>query len=175
MANTYTLISSYTVPTTTTSVVAAFTAIPQTYTDLRVLTTLKVTEMGGWYDAFVYFNGDSTGVSQYLYGAGNGVGNGTDGSNITIRTTASSGTAANIYGNQDYYIPNYTISGRYKTIQMDQAAENASTTGSSAIQMFSNGYSTTVTAPITSISFKAVLAASTVAGSKFWLYGIKNS
>lgn len=174
MANTHKLIATYTVPTTTSAIVTAFTSIPQTYNDLRIYTTLKVSTTGAWYDSFVYFNNDNTGSGYYLYGTGTGVGSGTE-SVLNLRVTASNPDQVDIYSNVDLYIPDYTVNGKYKTMQADQVAEG---NRAGAIQMFTNMYSTTVTAPITSIGFRNVAFGSgetIIAGSKFWLYGINRS
>lgn len=167
----HTLIASHTVNSDTSSIVATFNNIPQTYTDLKLVTTIKVGTTGGWYDSFIYFNGNKSGYGHFIYGSGTGTSGANDPSDMTLRTTASNSLASGIFGNTTLYIPNYTLSGRNKTYLADQSAEQNATSG---IQMWTSTRSN-VTDPITSIDFQAVGGSVIVAGSKFWLYGIKNS
>ena len=164
------LLGSYTVPSDTTSLITVFSNIPQTYTDLKILTTIKVGSTGAWYDSFIYFNGNNSGAGYFIYGSGSGASGSTE-NVLNMRTTASSSAASGIFGNTTLYIPDYTLSGRNKTMIADQSAEGAQASG---IQMWTNMRSD-VTDPITNIGFKCVGTDVIVAGSKFWLYGIKNS
>jgi hypothetical protein len=171
--STHRLIASYTLPSNTTSVFTAFTSIPQTYDDLLIKTDFKAATTGGWYDINMFINGDNAGFGYYSYGTGSGIGASTE-NNLNYRTTASASTAANIYGNTQIYIGNYAASGVRKAILADQSAENNSGAANSAICMITDQY-TTNTNPITTIGFQAIGGANTIAGSSFWLYGIKNT
>jgi hypothetical protein len=146
-----------------------FTSIPQTYTDLKVL--LSEYAGNGGPTPRVRFNGSSSGYSEkLLYGDGS-----------TAASASSSGAdhfewitngttgASNIFGNAEFYIPNYT-SSNYKSVSGDSVQEANTTATSTYLDagLWSN------TAAITSISIYAYFGAF-AQYSTAYLYGISNS
>lgn len=138
---------------------ADFTNIPQGYTDL----VIRYTARGG--DNAVISTGDS-----YVNGAG-WTGVRIIGGNTTVATSLwptmnySGGlTTTNTYSSGEFYISNYTLTGR-KPISANYCIENNS---SSAAYEFSHAFSTNTTTAITSISFQGGF----IAGSSWYLYGV---
>ena len=112
-----------------------FTNIPQTYTDLLLVMSMRTTVDGAgqWYDVNVNFNGVSTNQSQrVLYGAGSGSGVSISENALNIRTSDSANTA-NTFGNASFYVPNYRGSAA-KSISMNVVSENNATGAFQAIQ-----------------------------------------
>lgn len=175
MALTYQAIASTTVATGGTASVT-FSSIPQTYTDLKLVysTRLSNNNTVTWYDLFLRFNGTTSGYAGiYVYnGAANSPTSGPDGTDaIYLRPTSNLATA-NVFANGEAYISNYT-SSNYKSVVVDNVTEN---NGSQAFvgltaSLWSN------TAAITSITLipNSVVSATIDANSTFTLYGIKNS
>lgn len=171
--NTMTLIEAKTLTSTTASI--TFTAIPQTYTDLKIVYSARSTASTGaeGFDATISFNGATTNrSSRVLRGSGS-----TASSNIIsdptdfrlLRAIQPSDYTASVFSNTEIYIPNYT-SSNLKTFSVDGAAENnATATGMSLISgLWSD------TAAITSITIGG-MNGSLTADSNFYLYGIKSS
>ena len=118
----------------------AFTNIPQTYTDLYVVLSLRSSASGGAYDPILYrFNQSTTGYSaRSLYGNGASAGSGTP---TTATSTAASGTwgrlndagiptasqTASTFGSTSFYVPNYTSSNN-KSVSSETVEENNATT-----------------------------------------------
>ena len=174
MPNTYTLISSNTLNSTTASV--TFSAIPSTYTDLIVKCFVRGVAVGTEDTLRVEINGLSTSI----YSSTRMMGNGSSPTSarflrgeggLYFASTQESTTTANTFSNCELYIPNY-LSTTLKVASGVSAPEtNASTdTGvNSAYAGLAN-----VTTAITSLTFITV-AGSMASGSSFYLYGIKNS
>lgn len=101
-----------------------FTNIPQTYTDLVILASLRSTRGGGNVaDIRAEFNGSSTGyTAKRLYGDGSSAGS--DNSLASLGNAASQ--TANTFSSHYFYIPNYTSSNN-KSFSLDSAAENNAT------------------------------------------------
>jgi hypothetical protein len=168
MANTYTLISSSTVGSGGAANIE-FTSIPATYTDLLVLATARSTRTGSVDDLVIQFNSSTSNLSgKRLFGTGSG----TASDNLTdIRGFAvASGSTANTFSNNSFYIPNYTSSTNYKSVSVDYVNENNATESYSGITagLWSS------TAAITSIKLLANNG-NLEQYSTFYLYGIKNS
>lgn len=145
-----------------------FTSIPQTYTDLLVLVSLRGTTSQIYILTDIFFNGSTTGFSSRgLEGNGSSAVSYT---NSTIYINAGNGatSTANTFSNHSIYIPNYAGSTN-KSVSVDGVSENNATTAYASIQagLWAN------TAAITSIQIKA-RADSFVAGSTVSLYGIKS-
>jgi len=159
-----------------------FSNIPQTYTDLKVVLSLRGDTAGAYGQVLgLQFNGTTSGYSaKDVYGQGSGTP--TSGS---YTTTTIGGVAyarlgdggittptqtSNTFINGEMYIPNYT-SSNYKSFSYDFVPENNGT----------NVYNTTLlaglwsnSAAITSIKF-APANGNFVEFSTFYLYGISNS
>jgi len=154
-----------------------FSSIPSTFTDLKVVTSIRTTRSNTdpGADIQVYFNG--SGGTAYSLKELRGIGSGTPGSGSTTGAAylgflighSSYGTA-NTFANTEIYIPNYT-SSNYKSVSCDSVIENNGTTA------FANLYAGlwSNTSAITSITIADNNSSSFVQYSSFYLYGINNS
>lgn len=167
MATTYTLIEAKTLTTTTSDV--TFSSIPATYTDLKLTASVRALRTGFPADDLVIqFNGSTSGYSgKRIYAIGTGV---AADSPADIRGFASDADeTANVFGSNDFYIPNY-LSSNYKSVSVDMVTE---TNGTDApIGFFAGLWSNT--AAINSIKVFCNNS-NMVQYSTFYLYGIKNS
>lgn len=123
MANTYTLIASNTLSTTTASV--TFSSIPATYTDLVILSSTRDgTNADNNSEFKVKFNGSATSYSnKYLQGSGSAASSGTYGTTYLYTGETDSNTAtASTFGSSTIYIPNYT-SANNKSVSSDLVSE----------------------------------------------------
>ena len=148
-----------------------FSNIPQTYTDLIVKVSARVTNSGGPYGFVFYFLpygtsykssqlvGDGTNASSQAYNFAVGLAGNTPGASET----------ANTFNNTELYIPSYATNQK-KSITAYSVAENNATTAYQVL--VTNTYETTT--PVTSIVLGP--SSGTMAQySTFTLYGIKNS
>lgn len=169
MATTCKLIASVTLGSSATSI--DFSDIPGTYTDLLIIASMRSDRASNTTDATrLRFNSSSSGYSyRYLQ---------SDGSTATSQAATSQSAAigpimpaatatANSFGNHEWYIPNYT-GATSKSIAPVGVQETNS--ASATIHMSAGLWSGT--AAITSISIFSANAASFVAGSSAFLYGI---
>jgi len=167
MANTYYLIEEKILTTTTSDI--TFSSIPATYTDLKLTASVRALRTGFPADDLVIqFNGSTSGYSgKRLYAIGSGI---TSDTQSDIRGFASDADeTANVFGSNDFYIPNY-LSSNYKSVSVDMVTE---TNGSDApIGLFAGLWSNT--AAINSIKVFCNNS-NMVQYSTFYLYGIKNS
>ena len=174
---TYTLIASSTVGAGGASSVA-FTSIPSTYTDLKVVTSLRSTTGGAvTYSLFMKMNNLTTSIYSQKALEGNGSAassfsqSGAD-SAVRAGTVSGTGATANTFSNSEIYIPNYTSSNN-KSASIDTVTETNATT------VYSNliAYLVSSTAAITDLTFTTEPAGgvSFAQYSTFYLYGIKNS
>lgn len=149
----------------------AFSSIPQTYTDLKLVlsgrSTIAENAVSG------AFNGSTANFSNMiLFGNGataasNRPGGGT-GNNTVMYQNLSTDTA-NMFSNSELYIPNYTASTN-KSFYSDSVLENNATT---AYQLFVAGL-WSQTAAITSITL-TIAAGNFAQHSSASLYGISKS
>lgn len=101
-----------------------FSSIPQGYTDLKLVLSLRDSNNSG--TVFLKFNGSGTGYSaKGLYGTGAAAAS----ENLTNASMQAnpSGYTANTFGNEEVYIPNYTSSNN-KSYSIDSVTENNATT-----------------------------------------------
>ena len=172
MPSTYTLISSNILTSSAASV--TFSAIPSTYTDLVLRTSLRVDSATTRTGAKLTINSITSGYSEtYLLNydsvatSGQYTGNAffwneyIDGNNATSNTFSSG----------ELYIPNYAGSTN-KPMSLYSVAEGNSTTGYGA---YSKALLSSNTAIISSITFAGNSTAQFVSGSSFYLYGISKS
>jgi hypothetical protein len=170
MPNTFTLIQTLTAGAGGQSEFD-FTSIPQTYTDLVLKFSLRITTGGydstPWVTGRLRFNGSTFPTSaKQLYGTGSATGSDTNLAPIFMEDT--DGTAS-IFGNGEIYIPNYTSTVN-KAISVDVIGENNATASLAVLWSGLN----TLTSPITSITI--FQDGYTIAQySSASLYGIKNS
>jgi hypothetical protein len=157
------LIESKTLGTAAASI--EFTSIPQTYTDLVVLVSLRASDTGPW--AGIEFNGSAANFTRRaLEGTGSSVSSTsrTDGLNAIVQNPSDS--TASTFSNSSIYIPNYTGSTA-KSVSIDTISENNATAVVQAITAFLWNN----TAAITSLTIRAQVG-NLVAGSTISLYGI---
>lgn len=157
------LIETKTLGSSATSI--EFTSIPQTYTDLLLL--FSVRSDGTNHTLWVQFNGVTTGYTSRRLG---GTGSGIESSSSTEAYFAysnGSGQTANTFGSTSLYIANYT-SSVIKTVISDSINENNAT----AAESFINTGLWNNTAAITSVKIDPVGDPNLVAGSTISLYGI---
>jgi hypothetical protein len=166
MPNTLIPIQTYTLSSTASSV--TFSNIPQNYTDLKVVSSIRTssTPSGA---VLIAFNGSSTNMStRGLYGNGSSTAS-YSASNSLGGLVNISTTTASTFANSELYIPNYAGS-TFKSSSMDGVSEN-NATGASA---FFSANLWSQTAAITSITLTPEGGDNLVAGSTFTLYGISN-
>lgn len=168
MPVTYDLISSSTISGSSTSSVT-FSSIPQTYTDLVVMSSFKKTS-GGAANDYLQFNND-TATTYYsftiMYGAGSSyagayrrTSNGTPFSGIVIDDVVTTEYNAN-----HHHILNYTNATTFKTVIGSGGPIN------SAVQMVAGLWRQT--AAITTVKVNISDNNPWVAGSTVSLYGVK--
>jgi len=169
MANTYTLINSGTMASAAQTF--SFNSIPATYTDLKLVMSIRNTLNGVYWFGGIKFNsssanfiiktveGDGTNALSQSLTQGGGLGNGPT-------------STSNTYSNVELYISNYA-STLYKSYILDTAIENNGTGGlvGCAAGLWSD------TQPINAIEIYPAYYGSSdlVAGSSFYLYGISNT
>ena len=165
MANNYILLQSIQLTQTTASV--TFSNIPQSgYTDLKVLTSTRMTASGYGTDMTIAFNGSTSNFEgRRIYGYSGSAYSDTQ-SNVSGLVVGTSATA-NTFSVNELYIPNY-LSSNVKSYSIDAVSENNSATAY-LLEISANRWLST--AAINSITF-GVSSSSFAAGSSFSLYGI---
>jgi hypothetical protein len=146
-----------------------FTSVPQFYSDLIILASVRDDRnvIANGFNLIV--NGSTANSSgRNLYGSGSS----TASLSLSSEQLVNSGTAtASTFGNMSIYIPNYSVNGVNKSFSIDAVSE---TNGTEAYQSIFAGL-WAGTAPITSIgiSMDSQFGGSNfVAGSSISLYGI---
>ncbi len=123
MANTYEAIATVTVGAGGAASID-FTSIPQTYTDLHLLVSMRE-ETSASAVAFIKFNNTTTNRSErYLQGNGSSASSGT--TTVLQFIVCQPSDTANTFGNASIYIPNYTSSNN-KSVSSDSVSENNAT------------------------------------------------
>lgn len=175
MANaTFVLLGSQVLSTTASSV--TFSSIPQTFTDLKLVMSLRSSFNAGVnFDyCFYTFNGDSSSLYSYtgLTGTGSAASSArmSNSSSLIGQYFSSSYATANTFGPGEMYLPNYTSTSA-KQVYIYGAGESNST---SEYMQFTAGLYRGTSA-ITSITLTLGNGPNFVANSSFYLYGIKNS
>lgn len=167
MAYTYSKIATVTVGSGGTTSID-FLAIPQNYTDLLLVLSMRGDSANVERNFYVSFNKVTTNrSSRYLEGNGATASSGTIASNMYAGVYPSGSSTANTFGNTQIYIPNYT-SSNYKSFGADAVMENNS--GTSYMDLTASLWSNT--SAITSITIPAE-AGNFVQYSTATLYGIK--
>lgn len=147
-----------------------FSSIPNNFTDLLLVFSLRSTSTDGgqgWTGATLSINGTSiiTNFSgKRFYGTGSGAG--TDSGEPYFGSVVGSISTANVFGNGQIYIPNYT-SGSAKFFIVDTVTSNNSTSALSMLNAVRWGNS----AAISSLSLAAATGNLDV-NSSATLYGI---
>jgi hypothetical protein len=173
MANTYTLISSVTVGSGGTSSIS-FTSIPQTYTDLKLVHSLRTNKSEPYSNGYMSFNGSGTYTDRDLYGEGSGSpGSSSSSSSLytqRINWTTGNTATANTFGSGEVYIPNYTSSNA-KSISADNVCENNAT--ASLVDIGAGSFSGT--SAINSITIIPPTGSTYLQYGTVYLYGISNA
>jgi hypothetical protein len=164
----YNLIATTTVGSGGASTIV-FSGIPQTYTDLHLIASIRSNTGYESDEFYLQFNGLTTNLSyRTLIGVPN---TGSTASNTSSAGYFNGNTAtASVFGNLGIYIPNYT-SSNYKSFSSDSVNENngATTRPSLVAGLWSS------TAAITSCTIVSTGASTLLQHSSASLYGIKNS
>ena len=160
---TMTLIETKTLGTAAASL--EFTEIPQTFTDLLVVSSARSTRTGSTDDSMVIKLNGSDGTARRLFGGGSGSGF-SDSTLQIVAFISTNATTSNTFSNDSFYIPNYTASTN-KSVSIDSVSENNAT---AATQLISAGLWSS-TAVVNALSFTP-LNGNLVAGSTISLYGI---
>jgi hypothetical protein len=126
MANTFRKIQTVTVGSGGAASID-FTSIPQTYTDLKIVMSLRSTGTGvSTRYAAVSFNSNTSNYTyRRLYGNGSSTGS-DNGSLRIIGTIPGSTVTASVFGSIELYVPNYT-SANNKSYSCDSVEENNAT------------------------------------------------
>ena len=150
---------------TSTSSSVTFSAIPQTYTDLKLLCSTRLVS-GNFPDLYISFNGSTSNfTNRNILGSGASATSGTE--VRVIGFTEGTSQTSSTFTNGEVYIPNYT-SSNYKSFSADNVTENNATTAYSHLVA---GLWSDVSA-ITSITISS--GANFDSASTFYLYGISN-
>jgi hypothetical protein len=173
VANTFVKIQTVTVGSPVANI--DFTSIPQNYTDLKIVLSLRGTRANIINETGIQFNGVTTSSYTYRVLRGNGASadsfNGGAGQVYAyggVNPAASS--TGSVFGSAEIYIPNYT-SANYKSFSVDAVQE---TNGTTAYQILSADIFNN-TAAITSIKFYSLDSDNFAQYSTATLYGIKSS
>jgi hypothetical protein len=172
MPNTFFLIENKILTSTTTSV--TFSSIPATYTDLKLVASVRTAWPTDTNDQFrIRFNGDSGTNYDYLNLGGEGSGTpysdkvvgATFVANPQVNTAAST---ADTFSSVELYIPNYILSNN-KSVSLEAVSEANTTLAYATLLagLWKN------TAAITSITLLTFRANGLGDKSTFTLYGIK--
>lgn len=102
-----------------------FAGIPQTYTDLKAVLSVRSSDGGGSFR--VYPNGATTNLSsRRLEGSGSAASSTSEASNIVVYAVTLSSYTASVFSNIEIYIPNYAGSTN-KSVSVDGVMENNAT------------------------------------------------
>jgi hypothetical protein len=166
MANTYIKIASVVVGSGGSTTID-FTSIPSTYTDLKLVSSLRGD--ANTVDMTHSFNTLTTNQTQrFLRGNGAAAASGSDALIYGLQNAST--YTATVFTNSELYIANYA-SSNHKSMSADTVTENNTTT--SFAMLFANLWS--ATAAINAISLVAGSSGKFVQYSTATLYGIKNS
>ena len=161
------LIASNTLSSATNTV--TFSSIPSTYTDLVLRISCRKDTPGTKGEYIVIFNSTFGSGTRIVATSGVVV---ADRPSTNLRpNTLQSGGTSNTYDSTEIYIPNYAGSTS-KPVSMFNAQEfdNTSDDQLTLVAALFN-----ITSAITTVSIRNGLGVNFVAGSSFFLYGLKNS
>jgi hypothetical protein len=166
MANTYTLIEAKTLGSTTSTI--TFSSIPQTYTDINVLCSVRGSTDGD--GIYVQFNGNTSSYSVIqLFGTGTTAPSNTPSQTNYGTIGYTTTVTGNTFGNLSLYVPNYTGSNNksYSANSVQEANQTQAYMNLVA-GLWSNS------SAITSLTIGCSVG-NLETNSTFYLYGIKNS
>ena len=155
-----------------------FSAIPQTYTDIKILASSRDNRAGQPNDDIsiqVGYNGTINTGSIYTYYRGYGTGSGVGSDNnsgtaLNVGFSTGSTATASVFGNNSIYFGNYTSSNN-KTVSCDGVSENNDST---SWQVLNAGLIATSN-PITDIKLFGADASLLSEHTTFYLYGISST
>ena len=150
-----------------------FSAIPSTYTDLLITCSARTDRASTVDNMKIRFNGasvDTNLTSRFMFGDGTTATSSTTAYAFPGRVDAANNTAST-FASVEIYIPNYAGS-TIKPISSTSVSEDNSAAGNAFVQTTASLFNdTTAISSITLLN----LFGSFVSGSRFDLYGIKNS
>lgn len=148
-----------------------FTSIPQTYTDLKLVFSLRSNRVATADIVYFRFNTSTTNYSsREVFGNGSGVGSNPD-TNMSLSYSTGANTVANIFSNGESYILDYTNTSFFKRAPVFVGADDNATQG--YVTMTGNLWSDT--SAINRIVIVPVLGTLFTQYSSATLYGIKSS
>jgi hypothetical protein len=170
MPSTYTLISSNVLTSSAASV--NFFSIPATYTDLVLRATMRGSGnlSGNITSSVLYLNGSTSGSFTFLSGGGTSLFSGRDIGYMNSLTMPDAYHTSDTFSNGEMYFPNY-LSTTQKPILVKNVTEN---NAASYAEIRAAALLSSLTSAITAINLTSANG-NYVAGSSFYLYGIKNS
>jgi hypothetical protein len=148
-----------------------FTSIPQTFTDLYILLSVRTTIADNIGYTTLRVNNVTTNWNvRFLQGNTSAV---TTGATTAVPDFFGSGgnTTANTFGNGSVYIPNYASSSITKSLSIDFISENNASSAFSALQRNVGAVQNTTTA-ITSFQIIADGVTNLAVGTTVSVYGI---
>jgi len=149
----------------------SFTSIPATYTDLKLVASIRTTQANIWSTTLVSFNGSSSNLSwRRLIGDGSAPDSGSGSTGLLDISNGASSTS-NTFSNFEMYIPNYTSTSNAKSYSVDSVNENNGTTAYSSL--LAGLWNPGTQAAITSIGLTPG-SGSFVEFTSFSLYGISS-
>lgn len=173
MATTFTKIASVELSTATSNI--EFTSIPNTYTDLVLLCSLRTTNAVTYGVPLIRFNGATTDTgftNRTLLVDNQSISNSTTSQGLVIRRCPSGNSAADYFGSATVWIYNYASTTTNKFLTGYMATPNNASAGSSI------GIIGVAWADTTAISSLKILddnAGNFAQYSSVYLYGISNS
>ena len=178
MATTYTIIDKTTITSSGGETSIYFTSIPATYTDLKIVCSVRTTGAVNFDILNMQFNGDTgnnytTRTDIYGYNGTTGSGAASTKDVINVGYIDGGSATANTFCNAEIYIPNYTLTDRVKTVSVDIVEEINSS--SNYLLALNTSYWNTTNAAINQIRFLINSGDPMAQYSSFYLYGIKNS
>lgn len=172
MANTYVNLATTTLGSEQATV--TFSSISQTYTDLVIRASLRVNQ-GGTFGGFIIKAMDANTLYSWtrLWGGGNAgtssnkTSSASDWTQVSGESVNASSSTATTFSTHEFYFPSYAGS-------LNKVATFQNFTETNGLNAYISTYAALVrsTSAITSITFSSN---GFVAGSTFYLYGIKNS
>jgi len=158
---------------TTTQATITFSSIPSTYTDLIVLFSARTNEAAAADSGFWIYPNNNSGTMSYIRLRGIGSSASSDFNNLDSywrNAVNGAGGTADTFASGELYIPNYAGS-TFKVGSWTIVREQNSATSN---QIIAGGGLNSATNAINSLNFISS-GNSFVSGSRFDLYGIKNS
>lgn len=147
----------------------SFTSIPQIYTDLNIVYSLRTARTGITWDGITLSvnEGTTTPVNRLLYGTGSATGSTTN-DGYHAGTASAADSTSGTFGSGSIYIPNYT-GNTFKSWSVDAVSENNATAALSVLSA-TNWNST---APINSLILRNEYLVNFLQYSSATLYGIR--